>query len=251
MWFCWIVLLGLHYNWPLGSKVLKDLLDDKVSVVVQSEQSLGQMGVAESTSSPQVFLKSWAWSSTRQCFHDYQHNIDKNTTNSRFRHPLWGWLSLFKTRQCRLCDLFPVSFQEFAISWQQHSRSLSPLSHITLTLLDSNNNNNNKRISWVGITNGNGWVGQSSYNHQKAKFLWLCNFWWAFTFCLMSDFHHYRGELIIMVFFYQMWYNVQAGHLVSEPGPTVALASTLAPTSAVNQVEHIPVLLIIIIINYQ
>ena len=39
-----------------GSKALKDLLDDKVSVVVQSEQSLGQMGVAESTSSPQVFL---------------------------------------------------------------------------------------------------------------------------------------------------------------------------------------------------
>merc|ERR1712223_203151 len=29
--------------------------------------------------------------------------------------------------------------------------------------------------------------------------------------------------------------TIEAGHLVSEPGPTVALASTLAPTSAVNQ----------------
>ena len=51
-----ISLNWLQFNSPLGGKAIKDLLDYKVSVVVQSEQSLGQMGVAESTSSPQVFL---------------------------------------------------------------------------------------------------------------------------------------------------------------------------------------------------
>ena len=88
-------------------------------------------------------------------------------------------------------------------------------------------------------------LNTSLYRHQ-AQLVRLINFWWSFTKCILSKFNNNCGATMMDVdqsekmkkFVKRILTQcnpLQVGHLTTDPGPTVALATMLAPTPAVNQ----------------